>query len=307
MDVDDLRRAVPVRRAQRRPARASCSRPARRSVRRGRGAVPRGRARRLLVGAARRPRRAGAPGRARGGRRPRDDGPPGRLGRRLPGLGPGERLPRHGPRRPAPDACSGCRRRRSASSTRAWFPFGVHLIEGFFQTVRSMDSLSRQREALVALGTLAAGSPTRSTTRPRPRPGPSTRCRTTCDTLLASLVELAERSLPAEQFIALDALRREIAPPEPPGAASIARGRRSRGGARRLAGRATASRTPGASRRRSRPPASTSPGASGSTTSSTASTLEPGLDWVAGTLSTTDAARGDEGVDRRGSRPSSTR
>ena len=41
--------------------------------------------------------------------------------------------------------------------TRAWFPFGVHLIEGFFQTVRRMDSLSRQREALIALGTLAAG------------------------------------------------------------------------------------------------------------------------------------------------------
>ena len=41
--------------------------------------------------------------------------------------------------------------------TRAWFPFGVHLIEGFFQTVRSMDTLSRQRESLIALGTLAAG------------------------------------------------------------------------------------------------------------------------------------------------------
>ena len=40
---------------------------------------------------------------------------------------------------------------------RAWFPFGVHLIEGFFQTVRSMDTLSRQRESLIALGALAAG------------------------------------------------------------------------------------------------------------------------------------------------------
>jgi len=35
---------------------------------------------------------------------------------------------------------------------RAWFPFGVHLIEGFFQTVRNMEALSRQREALAALG-----------------------------------------------------------------------------------------------------------------------------------------------------------
>ena len=40
---------------------------------------------------------------------------------------------------------------------RTWFPFGLHIIEGFFQTVRMMDALSRQREALVALGTLAAG------------------------------------------------------------------------------------------------------------------------------------------------------
>src|SRR4249919_429948 len=26
---------------------------------------------------------------------------------------------------------------------RAWFPFGVHLIEGFFRTVRSLEALSR--------------------------------------------------------------------------------------------------------------------------------------------------------------------
>ena len=35
---------------------------------------------------------------------------------------------------------------------RAWFPFGIHMIEGFFQTVRNMEAMSRQREALVALG-----------------------------------------------------------------------------------------------------------------------------------------------------------
>src|SRR5260370_1535591 len=40
---------------------------------------------------------------------------------------------------------------------RAWFPFGVHLIAGFFQTVRNMEALTRQQEALAALGTLAAG------------------------------------------------------------------------------------------------------------------------------------------------------
>jgi hypothetical protein len=40
---------------------------------------------------------------------------------------------------------------------RSWFPFGVHLIEGFFQTVRAMDAFTRQREKLVSLGTMAAG------------------------------------------------------------------------------------------------------------------------------------------------------
>ena len=38
----------------------------------------------------------------------------------------------------------------------AWFPFGVHLIRGLFSTVRTIESVARQREALVALGTLAA-------------------------------------------------------------------------------------------------------------------------------------------------------
>ena len=41
---------------------------------------------------------------------------------------------------------------------RQWFPFSVHLMEGFFQTVRSMDMLTRHRESMVALGTLAACS-----------------------------------------------------------------------------------------------------------------------------------------------------
>ena len=39
----------------------------------------------------------------------------------------------------------------------AWFPFGVHFIGGLVHTVRNIESMARQREALVALGTLAAG------------------------------------------------------------------------------------------------------------------------------------------------------
>jgi len=39
----------------------------------------------------------------------------------------------------------------------SWFPFGVHLIRGLTQTVRNIETMARQRESLVALGTLAAG------------------------------------------------------------------------------------------------------------------------------------------------------
>jgi signal transduction histidine kinase len=39
----------------------------------------------------------------------------------------------------------------------SWFPMGKHLLDGLFQTVGWIDSTVRQRESLVALGTMAAG------------------------------------------------------------------------------------------------------------------------------------------------------
>ena len=103
----------------------------------------------------------------------------------------------------------------SGSRPRTWegwraFPFSVHLIEGFFQTIRSMDSLSRQQEALIALGQLAAGitheinNPASAATRA------ADALQETTDTLISSLGHLAEQSLPAESVGAIDALRRDL-------------------------------------------------------------------------------------------------
>ena len=94
--------------------------------------------------------------------------------------------------------------------TDAQFPFGAHIIEGLFKTVRMIESTARQRESLVTLGTLSAGlahelnNPAAAATRAVASLADS------CETLVSSLGNLVRKQLSVEEFEALDDLRREL-------------------------------------------------------------------------------------------------
>jgi len=91
-----------------------------------------------------------------------------------------------------------------------WFPFAVHLLRGLIGTARRIEGNARQREALVALGTLAAGlaheinNPASAAVR---SVGALQR---SSDDVFASLQRLAGVGISASQFVALDELRRSI-------------------------------------------------------------------------------------------------
>jgi signal transduction histidine kinase len=99
------------------------------------------------------------------------------------------------------------------ASAEAWFPFGVHLILGLVQTVRSIEAVARQRESLVALGTLAAGlaheinNPASAATRAVDA------LAETSETMQTAFRRLAMGSIPPDRLAALDTLRRAIEPP----------------------------------------------------------------------------------------------
>lgn len=96
-----------------------------------------------------------------------------------------------------------------------WFPLAGHLIGGLHRTARSIESTARQRDALVTLGTLAAGltheinNPAAASIRAVQELSGA------CDTLLGALSTLALGGITATQFSELDALRRGIVPPDP--------------------------------------------------------------------------------------------
>jgi signal transduction histidine kinase len=94
----------------------------------------------------------------------------------------------------------------------AWFPFGGHLIRGLYHTARSIESTARQRESLVTLGTLAAGLAHELNNPAAAAIRTVDALQAACAALVGSMGRLAHDELPAGQFAALEALRRELDP-----------------------------------------------------------------------------------------------
>jgi signal transduction histidine kinase len=97
--------------------------------------------------------------------------------------------------------------------TTTWFPLGAHIIEGLFGTARSIESTARQRNALVTLGTLAAGLAHEINNPAAAAVRSVEAMQATCGTLLSSLSRLADGDMSAAQFRGLDRLRLDVVAP----------------------------------------------------------------------------------------------
>jgi signal transduction histidine kinase len=161
------------------------------------------------------------------------------------------------------------------------FPLGLYLIEGVSRSARNYETMARQKEALAALGTLAAGlahelnNPAAAATRAIDALGEA------YVGMLSSLRRLAAAPITADQFARLDTLRQQL-------------GSRSAGDPMALADRedALADWMAGhdVSRYWSLAPVLTAAGADVEWCEQVAEALgdarlEPGLEWVTTTLS----------------------
>lgn len=93
-----------------------------------------------------------------------------------------------------------------------WFPLAGHLVQGVFTTARSIEASARQRDSLVTLGTLAAGLAHELNNPAAAAVRTVDSLEVACAALTTHLSQLVDRHVTAEQFAALDALRREAVP-----------------------------------------------------------------------------------------------
>jgi signal transduction histidine kinase len=103
-----------------------------------------------------------------------------------------------------------------------WFPFAVHLLRGLIGTARRIEVNARQREALVALGTLAAGLAHEINNPASAAVRSVGALQQSSDDVFASLQRLAGEGISAAQFVALDELRRSIDPSSVPTGVALA-------------------------------------------------------------------------------------
>lgn len=91
-----------------------------------------------------------------------------------------------------------------------WSPFAKHMITGVYNTIRSIDSTARERESLVALGTMAAGLAHEINNPASASMRSVEGLRNAGEYMMSSLVDLAEQGIAAEDFIRIDRLRSEL-------------------------------------------------------------------------------------------------
>ncbi|HEX8919068.1 MAG TPA: ATP-binding protein, partial [Chloroflexota bacterium] len=92
----------------------------------------------------------------------------------------------------------------------AWFPTGKHLLDGLFQTVEWIDSTVRERESLVALGTMAAGLAHELNNPAAAAVRACDDLRSTLGIMQQGLRELAERGLSPDQLETIFALQTSV-------------------------------------------------------------------------------------------------